>query len=772
MTDGIATPTTTRNTGGTVRGSHGRSIGYGEFGDPEGTPVVLCHGFGDSRLTRYPDDDLTARLGVRLITMDRPGIGLTDPMKELTILDRTDDIIDLTNSLGLNKFAVLGWSGGAPYALAAAGCMPGSVTRVGIAGGFGPFERQGFKRLVPRELRRIMTILKVAPWMSTVMANESSKQLKNGSGGGMSDGLMSGSDASILNGAGVRDNVTAGAEEAFRQGPAGVAADMLLLFRFKWGFNPEDVQRPVELWYGDDDRVTPVDVGRGLASVIPDSRLRVKPGAGHLLYLMYWEEILRTLIEEPAARTVAPGPMPEPAPAPAVSSEPAPFTPFAVEPFTPYTSEPAASATAPETAPETAPVEAEAVPVAEPAPSWWETRQQVAAEPEPSVETVAVEPEPEPDPAPIPAVAQPQPEPWRPAARAAAPAVDELERLRAAGFLVVEPEAAEPEPEATVAEPEAAVAEPEATAAEPEAEIEVQEPAAAAAVVSEPQAEETTEAEPVAATPAEEPAAEAAASEPEAVAVEPEVEARASVEAEAEPLIAEPEAVVDEAVAEPEAVVDAAVAEPEAVVDAAVAEPEVVAEPETAVEAVAEIVDVEPEAADEAPAAEVAADEPAADAAAGAVSEEERLRALGFGTYQPEPDVEYEPPAAVATQSDADVSEQAATVAPESWTAEPQPVEDSQPEAEPEPEPEPEPERELEPVAQASEPELDPAERLVAAGFGILERPEAESAAPELAPASTRTPSSGDSTLDRLRAAGFLIGDPEPELEADAQPIR
>ena len=680
MTDGIATSTTTRTTGGTVRGSNGRAIGYGEFGDPDGTPVVLCHGFGDSRLTRYPDDDLTARLGVRLITMDRPGIGLTDPMKGLTILDRTDDIIDLANSLGLNKFAVLGWSGGAPFALAAAGCMPGSVTRVGIAGGFGPFERPGFKRLVPRELRRIMTILKVAPWMSTVMANESSKQLKNGSGGGISDSMMGGADAAILNGAGVRENVTAGAEEAFRQGPAGVAADMLLLFRFKWGFNPEDVQRPVELWYGDDDRVTPVDVGRGLASVLPDARLRVKPGAGHLLYLMYWEEILRTLIEEPAARTVAPGPMPEPAPF--VASEPA-----------------ASAAVA-----EAAPTEAEPVAAAEAAPSWWETRQHVAAEPEPAVET-----------------SEPRLELWRPAPRAATPLAAELERLRAAGFLV---------------------AEPEAVVAEPESEVAVEEPAAQAVVA--------------------EPEAEAAVAEPEAEAVVAEPEAEAAVEepaVEAVAVVAEPEAEV--AVEEPDA--EAVVAEPE----------EEAAVEEAAVKAVAVVVEVEPEAPDEAPiaadapAAEVTSEEPAAqitpeepvaevvseepaaetaEAAAAPVSEEERLRALGYGTYQPEPDVELEPLAPPEAQSDTNGVE---------------PVADT----EPEPTPEPAVERELEPVADATEPDIDPAERLVAAGFGLADAPE-----PAPAPATTR--SSGDSTLDRLRAAGFLIPDPEPALEAEAEPIR
>src|SRR4051794_23322192 len=101
----------------TVRTSDGRTIGYGEFGDPEGKPIVFLHGLGDSRLTRNPDDRLTASLGVRLVTIDAPGIGLSDVVKRTSVLQSADDVRSVADSLGLDRFGILGWSAGGPRAL-------------------------------------------------------------------------------------------------------------------------------------------------------------------------------------------------------------------------------------------------------------------------------------------------------------------------------------------------------------------------------------------------------------------------------------------------------------------------------------------------------------------------------------------------------------------------------------------------------------------------------------------------------------------------------
>lgn len=671
MTEGIVTPIAS-SPGSTVRGSGGRSIGYGEFGDPNGKPVILFHGFGDSRLTRFPDDELTARLGIRLITFDRPGIGLTDPMKELTILDRTDDVIELANSLGLHDVHLLGWSGGAPYALAAAGCMAGKVKRVAIVSGFGPFERPGFKRLAPREIKRVMTILKVAPWMANVMATESQKSLQGDASGAMeaSRGLGGSADASVLNMSGVRANVTSGAEEAFRQGPAGVANDMLLLFRFKWGFNPEDVHTPIDLWYGDDDQMTPSGVGRGLASILPQPRLRTVPGAGHLLYLRNWEEILRTLVADEAPSTTTTFQ--------AIAS---------VAPLSPVTETLAAASLS-----ETPPIaETEHAEEHEPAaaqgdvlgssPAWSWTQPAAASE------APAVVPEEKPtEREPVAYQAEPMVPRDKPAfaprPRSAPASSDQLARLRALGFIVEapEPEAAEaeagqPEAEAAPAEHEGVTAGPELAAVEPEAAAEPE----ASATTLEPEAEPEAKvarpepklgefqeapkrpsltwepvrvpgliigkprrvvpvepvpqvAEPAAGPvpePAEtEPVAETTAVEPQAAVAEPETPVPTPQEAVAEP---EASAAEPEPVAEPESEVftgetEAAVAQIE-VVPAAV-EREERAEPGAGAEGLAE-----PEADAEPP--HPRPGRPALDSA-----EVQRLRAAGFVVSDPETVVE------------------------------------------------------------------------------------------------------------------------------------
>ena len=749
MMEGIVTPIAS-SSGLTARGSGGRSIGYAEFGDPNGKPVMLFHGFGDSRLTRYPDDALTARLGIRLITFDRPGIGLTDPMKELTILDRTDDAVDLANSLGLGDIAVLGWSGGAPYALAAAGCMAGKVRRVAIVSGFGPFERPGFKRLAPREIKRVMTILKVAPWMANVMATESQKQLEGNATGAMetSRGLGGSADAGVLNMSGVRANVTSGAEEAFRQGPAGVANDMLLLFRFKWGFNPEDVHTPVDLWYGDSDQMTPPDVGRGLASVLPQPRLRMVPGAGHLLYLRNWEEILRSLVADEA---------------PATTTTFQAITPVA--PVSPVI-ESLAAASLSDAVPAAA--QADLEPAAEPVvadgdvlgstPAWSWMQQQPAAASQQPVEAPASAPEErepvayQPEPAEAAEVRAVTPRP-----RPAASGSDQLARLRALGFVVDEPatvgvaeEVVEPEADAAEAEPEA-----EAVASEPEAETVEAEPEAEA-VEAEPEAE-AAHAEPE----AEAVEAEAVEAEPEAEAVEAEPEAeRVEAEPEAEVVEAEPEAEAAEAEPEAEAalpqltVVEPPVAakgpslnwQPVDVPGLTIGRPRVVAPVEPATELPGPTTEPEPiesvAATGADPETEVAAPELAA-----AESEITPFDGRREAAIEPEPAVEA--PAARLTAPVLDSAEAQRLRAAGFLVSEPEPV-----------------------AAQETAAEMD-------AGHAAIEEPamEYEAAAAEVSPVLEISPADDVSeeraagvaadALERLRAAGFAPSEPE-EAEAVA----
>jgi len=275
----------------------GRTVGYEQYGDPAGRPVLLFHGFGDSRLTR-PDDAGTAALGVRLVTMDRPGIGLTDPLPARDLLDRVGDVAAVADHLGLDRFAVLGWSGAGPHALACGHVLGDRITVVGVACGFAPFDRPAVRAVLSPTLRQGAALIGRLPFLAGPLMRQTAKRYRRDPAAAFDKqfgAALSPADRDVLADRAVHDNLLAGAVEALRQGPGGLAAEMRLLFARPWGFQPEDVRRPVHLWYGDDDRMVPAGVGRYLASVLPDASLTVYPGEGHLLHHTHWDEILKTL---------------------------------------------------------------------------------------------------------------------------------------------------------------------------------------------------------------------------------------------------------------------------------------------------------------------------------------------------------------------------------------------------------------------------------------------------------------------------------------------
>ena len=98
----------------------GRRLAYAEFGIPDGKPVFYFHGSNGSRLERHPDESIAASLGIRIITIDRPGHGLSDYQPRRKLLDWPGDVEALADSLGIGRFAVAGFSSGGPHLLACA----------------------------------------------------------------------------------------------------------------------------------------------------------------------------------------------------------------------------------------------------------------------------------------------------------------------------------------------------------------------------------------------------------------------------------------------------------------------------------------------------------------------------------------------------------------------------------------------------------------------------------------------------------------------------
>ena len=115
----------------------GRRLGYDEHGAPDGAPIFYLHGLPSSRLEAklYLSEDLLQSLNVRLIAVDRPGMGLSDFQPKRRLLDFPRDLLALADHLNIERFSILAYSLRGPYGLACAFAIPERLHKVGIVSG-------------------------------------------------------------------------------------------------------------------------------------------------------------------------------------------------------------------------------------------------------------------------------------------------------------------------------------------------------------------------------------------------------------------------------------------------------------------------------------------------------------------------------------------------------------------------------------------------------------------------------------------------------------
>ena len=280
----------------TLKLTDGRTLAYAEYGDPRGKPVFFIHGTPGSRLF-HPSDEVTTRLGVRLITSDRAGYGESTFQPNRRLLDFPGDIAQLADALGIEKFAVVGHSGGGPHTLACAFALPERITAAVTIAGAGPIEIPGatddmvpinkfgfkFGQYFPWPIGRTIT------WfIFRERCTNPAKAFDN-------DKTRPPADQEIMDRPEIRELCITTEVEAFRPGIKGMAWDVRLITR-PWGFRLEEIKIPVQLWHGTADNVTSVRMAEYMAGKIPNSRLIVCPDEGHMLLIPHWEEILTQLI--------------------------------------------------------------------------------------------------------------------------------------------------------------------------------------------------------------------------------------------------------------------------------------------------------------------------------------------------------------------------------------------------------------------------------------------------------------------------------------------
>ena len=273
----------------------GRMLGYAEYGPSEGTPIIYFHGFPSSRLDwqLFNDDETLAELNVRVIAPDRPGYGLSDFKRGRKIADWPEDVVELANALHLDRFAVLGISGGGPYAAACAHEISGRLTRAGIVCGMGPVDAPGMKDGVSWTLPGTSSIMRrIMLKLSSMGLQRDPEQFVS-----RSKETLSELDCQLLDQPEFAALFVAGMREAFRNGIGGANHEAGLYTR-PWGFSLTEITAEVHLWHGAKDLNVPLTVGRYVADAIPDCQAEFFEDEGHFsLPDNHFGAILSTLID-------------------------------------------------------------------------------------------------------------------------------------------------------------------------------------------------------------------------------------------------------------------------------------------------------------------------------------------------------------------------------------------------------------------------------------------------------------------------------------------
>ena len=261
----------------------GRTIGYATWGDPEGSPVFVGHGTPGSRLDRYAaldDPEWVSRRRVRFIGVDRPGYGYSNPWPEANLLDCAGDFVRVAEDLGLERFAALGVSGGAPYVIALGALAPEALGRVALVSGADVGMDEEAPEELAAELGEEARMLRENPdeWYAGFAAEVPEV------------------DRRVLERPKVRAIAIEMFQEAVRQGAVGWVDDVLRLGR-PWPFRLDEIGAEVSFHHGGDDTNVPPQHAKDLAEGIPGSRLRLYPGEGHISILdRPIKEIMETLL--------------------------------------------------------------------------------------------------------------------------------------------------------------------------------------------------------------------------------------------------------------------------------------------------------------------------------------------------------------------------------------------------------------------------------------------------------------------------------------------
>jgi len=271
----------------------GRRLFWSDTGDPAGLPVIQMHGLLCSRHMRHPDDAILYDEGIRLLIPERPGNGDSDPQPSRRVVDWASDVEAMANHLRIQRFVVLGYSAGTPYAFATAQRLAQRVLSLFVVCGVPPVERLEDLQFFSPLYRMVLSVARFAPNLLPALLRFANRGIRKNVYTFIESEVrqMPAPDRRVFDNPVFRENYARSLLVGIRD--EQYMATELLLSAHASGVTSAPLQMPVHFYHGEADNIVAVEGARRLVDRIPGATLHLIPGGGHFLLYSHWREILR-----------------------------------------------------------------------------------------------------------------------------------------------------------------------------------------------------------------------------------------------------------------------------------------------------------------------------------------------------------------------------------------------------------------------------------------------------------------------------------------------
>lgn len=282
----------------TISLGDGRVVAYEQWGDSRGQPMFFVHGTPGCRLSRHPDASLWPGLHLRVITLDRPGYGQSTPLPERKVRHAAQDVAAVADALGLERFLVVGQSGGGPHALACAAVLGERVIACAPVASAAPHTQQEIDGLIAvnRESYRVWS---ESGRTGLVRFLEELRERILADPAAVLEAVLADAPPADLEWnqrADVQRVHHEAITEALRPGVDGWVDDAASIFHEDWDIDLGAVTCPVRFWHSDDDRNAPLSSIRRVVDQVPAATLHVWTDEGHTAPARHMGDVLNDLL--------------------------------------------------------------------------------------------------------------------------------------------------------------------------------------------------------------------------------------------------------------------------------------------------------------------------------------------------------------------------------------------------------------------------------------------------------------------------------------------